>query len=430
LRKFTQTNAKLDKSKVSKGFRLILVAFYILVLSSIGTSKPAEAQGGNTIAGEAYEGWGLSLSAPEGAVFSEVIFASYGTPENEQTLGSCHSDTSIQKVTEAFIGNSTGYITATNDVFGDPCSGTYKKLQVVLAYEYTISQPYLNTPNGLEVFLVDDSVFVKWSTPEDSGTAIERYAIFWSAQGYNGWAVSSTETFIYIPINVVSQAGLSVEYTFSIRSDNDSLGVYSQQSESVTVFIPDAPTVICWDGTTVYEIYLCPVEPTPTPTPTETVQPTPEPTLEPRPEPSPTQTIEPRPVPTPTPEPETITPEPENSTVEDLVNNLQEGESISSEQLTELGIDYSELPPETPVQLENGVILTAEVADAIEIFENPSELLMTVFTDPSKALKAVLNVGADLTPEKRKEVAQAAVPAIIVTQIAASTAAALATRRF
>jgi hypothetical protein len=78
--------------------------------------------------------------------------------------------------------------------------------------------------------------------------------------------------------------------------------------------------------------------------------------------------------------------------------------------------------------LENGVIITAEVADAIEIFEDPAELLSTVFTDPSKALTAIANVGADLPPALREKAQQVAVASVIVTQVIAGTAS-LLTRR-
>lgn len=94
------------------------------------------------------------------------------------------------------------------------------------------------------------------------------------------------------------------------------------------------------------------------------------------------------------------------------------GEAITFEALEESGLDYEDLPPEQPVMLENGVILTAEVADAIEIFNNTSELLNTLFTDPGKALKAVSNIGADMTPQSRETSQNIVVSAIIVGQVA------------
>jgi hypothetical protein len=94
------------------------------------------------------------------------------------------------------------------------------------------------------------------------------------------------------------------------------------------------------------------------------------------------------------------------------------GEAITFEAFAESGLDYEDLPPEQPVMLENGVILTAEVADAIEIFEDTTELLNTLFTDPGKALKAISNIGADMTPQSRETSQNIVVSAIIVGQLA------------
>ena len=201
-----------------------------------------------------------------------------------------------------------------------------------------------------------------------------------------------------------------------------------------------------------------PTEPTPTPTPTSepTSEPSPTSTPSPTPSPSKSESVAPKPEPTqsqsPEPEPSSPsepTPDPTESPVPDpspsstdlpFDNNITDGltaeeaialeellteygptDAISFEDFQESGLDYENLPPDQPVMLENGVILTAEVADAIEIFENPSELLLTVFTDPGKALKAFANVGADMTPEQRKETQAVVVASIIVGQVIAST---------
>jgi hypothetical protein len=292
-----------------------------------------------------------------------------------------------------------------------------------------------------EPVLMERLVECSWTNPYTQevvqGTAIQKYNTFWDGTTAD---VDSVETVcsnaapIFIEPEPVLQERIvdcvwlhpyTGDYVYgtavsqyNVYWDNSEVYVVSPEVACATAEPVFPPTYECWDGNIVYDASQCavkPVDPQPTPTPSE--EPKPSPT------PSPTPTEEPEPVVPP------VTPE-EPSAVEELLDSLEEGEAVSTEQLAELGIDYSELPPETLVELENGVVITAEIADAIEIFEDPSELLMTVFTDPSKAVKALLNVGADLTPEKRKEVAQAAVPAIIVTQIAASTAAALATRRF
>ncbi len=206
------------------------------------------------------------------------------------------------------------------------------------------------------------------------------------------------------------------------------------------------------------ESTLPPVE-TATPTPTQTATPTPEPTVIPTPTPSetitpvdpypssspsesPLQPVEPAVTPFPTPEPETSSPEPlipdpiesptpdpspltilpqiNDSTeekVDYVLDQLEEGESVSFDLMQELGLDYEDLPEDTPVELENGVILTAKVADALEIFENPSEILAAVFSDPGKALTAIANIGADMTPEKREESQKVVIAAVIAGQL-------------
>ncbi len=113
--------------------------------------------------------------------------------------------------------------------------------------------------------------------------------------------------------------------------------------------------------------------------------------------------------------------EDEKELLVDVILEQADGNAISTELIEELGLDYEDLPDDQPVMLDNGVILFAEVADALEIFENPSEILGAVFTDPGKALTAVANIGADMTPEQREESQTVVVASIIVGQVIAST---------
>ena len=95
-------------------------------------------------------------------------------------------------------------------------------------------------------------------------------------------------------------------------------------------------------------------------------------------------------------------------------------------------VDLASLPPDTPVQLDNGVVVTAEVAIAVELLGNPAELLSTMFTDPGAALAALGSVGADLPPEVRKKAEGVVIAAVIAGNIAvnaAGSAAAAATYR-
>lgn len=101
----------------------------------------------------------------------------------------------------------------------------------------------------------------------------------------------------------------------------------------------------------------------------------------------------------------------------DVLVTQADGEAITSEMIDELGLDFEDLPEDQPVSLENGVILLAVVADALEIFSNPSEILGAVFTDPGKALTAVANIGEDMTDATRKESQKVVIAAVIAAQV-------------
>jgi len=78
-------------------------------------------------------------------------------------------------------------------------------------------------------------------------------------------------------------------------------------------------------------------------------------------------------------------------------------------------------------------VLTQEQAVAVALLQNPAELLATMFTDPSAALAAFAQVGADMSPEVREKSEKVVVSAIIAggiaTQAAAGAAATAAYRR-
>ena len=345
----------------------------------------------------------INYVTPTGMKINQILFASYGTPNNYQ-YGFCHATSSLTLV-ETNINNNELIIDATNNVFGDPCGGTGKQLSVVLTIE--VDPTYIApTPSP---------------TPQPS------------------------------------------------ESQTPTLEPSPQPSEP-----SPQPS----------ETFEPPLEPSPTPTPSESesVVPEPEPSQTQSPEPEPSSPLEPTPSPeqslTPDPAPE-ATDIPSNNdiidaAVEDAVSdgsisdadtqeiigdllsdgdisneevtNLSdslisdgvltqddkelladilvaqaEGEAISSEMIDELGLDYEDLPDDQPVSLDNGVILFAEVADALEIFENPSEILGAVFTDPEKALTAIANVGADMTPEKREESQKVIVASVIAAQVLSTT---------
>ena len=142
-----------------------------------------DAYANGTISATVDENQTLTLSAPEGYKIGGIQFASYGTPINNQ-IGSCHASNSVA-VVEAAISNNSLSIPATNDVFGDPCNGTGKRLSVVLSIEPQVVQRSLAAPSNLQGQIDSTTVTLTWDAPVQGNTPVERYAIFWS---YNNWA--------------------------------------------------------------------------------------------------------------------------------------------------------------------------------------------------------------------------------------------------
>jgi hypothetical protein len=123
---------------------------------------------------------------------------------------------------------------------------------------------------------------------------------------------------------------------------------------------------------------------------------------------------------------EDSTPE-ERAVVADALIEAAQGEPVTAQAIQEAGLTYADLPPETPVEVrqdENGneVVITAEVAAALVVLENPAELINAIFTDPAQALLAISSIGADMSDEERTESEKTVVAAVIVGQIAGQAA--------
>jgi len=140
---------------------------------------------------------------------------------------------------------------------------------------------------------------------------------------------------------------------------------------------------------TVAEEVQVPVEETPLPTP--------EPELEPEPEP------EPIPV-----EPELEEPVQPEPPIEELEEPIVQAEDT----------DLELLAPETPVELSNGVVVTAEVAIAVQLLQDPAAMLQELFTNPAEVFTALGSVGADMTDEVREESEKVIIAAVIAGNIA------------
>jgi hypothetical protein len=116
-----------------------------------------------------------------------------------------------------------------------------------------------------------------------------------------------------------------------------------------------------------------------------------------------------------------------NSTTEQkvdaIISSLKPGEAVDVQVLLNNGISFDDLPPETPILVredENGneVVITAEVAAAIAVFESPEALLTALIADPLKVLASLGDVGKDMSEEEREESEKVIVAAVIVSGIA------------
>ena len=118
------------------------------------------------------EGSTVNINAPDGKIISEVLFASYGNPTGsggDFQKGDCHASTSEQIVKDRCLGKSSCSIPASNDVFGDPCYGTGKRLYVTV----NASAPPSSSPTSSDAS----------TTPTQSLAAPEPAEINWAVVG-------------------------------------------------------------------------------------------------------------------------------------------------------------------------------------------------------------------------------------------------------
>jgi hypothetical protein len=131
------------------------------------------------------EGSTASLSCPSGQVIGSIVFASYGTPSGScpsfSTSG-CHSLTSKSKAESLCLNKQSCGVSATNAVFGDPCSGTPKKLAVAFTCKSVAptgqcaqvgegSTASLSCPSGQ---LIRSISFASYGTPAGNCPSFQR----------------------------------------------------------------------------------------------------------------------------------------------------------------------------------------------------------------------------------------------------------------
>ena len=111
-----------------------------------------------------------------------------------------------------------------------------------------------------------------------------------------------------------------------------------------------------------------------------------------------------------------------------IVAQFADEEAVPASALIEAGLDFADLPAETPVDVRtdedgNPVIITAEIADALELLASPAEIISAIFESPAQLIFALGNLGADMSPEEREEATKTIIAATIVGNIATTTMA-------
>jgi hypothetical protein len=81
-------------------------------------------------------------------------------------------------------------------------------------------------------------------------------------------------------------------------------------------------------------------------------------------------------------------------------------------------VDLETLASETPVQLDNGVVLEAGTVVALQLLENPAELISAIFENPAAVLTALSNIGADMSEEERTASENTIIASVIAGQAA------------
>ena len=86
-------------------------------------------------------------------------------------------------------------------------------------------------------------------------------------------------------------------------------------------------------------------------------------------------------------------------------------------------VELETLAPETPVQLENGVVLEAGTVVALQLLESPAKLISAIFENPAEVLTALSNIGADMSEEERTTSENTIIASVIASQAAINAVA-------
>jgi len=257
----------------------------------------------------------------------------------------------------------------------------------------------LNAP-VISSYVVDGtSVTLNWNAPVEGTVPLEHYTLMWTYGDNPGWGVGTTDSSFY-----VSGLPENTEVKFWLRSDNDSLHVYSPFGNAVSVTTATNPVVVP------------PVEP---PIPPVVVPPVviPDPPVVIPPViPDPPVVPDPPYVPAPTP------PTP-NETLTDLVSvaptDLTDAQVAQLQQVAYQVLDsVPENSPEYAQALD--ALYVAAQADDIQVDPSIASIpgVGAVAVGLTNAINLIGNIGSDMSPAHRATAKKEVVAAVVVTQVA------------
>lgn len=411
--------------------------------------------------GSANEGYTLKIDIPSGAQISQV-YARYEAID-DPTLGA-----DVSNIVAAILASGATSIDANNGVFGDPCSGWYKRLVVSFNYSTTettqtvdpVLQQELDAAiakanlakaeldSSFAVVLIEKANLQPIATQlekaiQDEATTNQVYIDASNLNATNNTILTSALSDYNIATSQVQTLNQQLQNntkTYNIALAN--LNKTQSDIDANAITISDLNIQI---DDLNYQItnFVYPTpdptpDPTPTPVPTPTPTPTPDPVVTPDPVPTPTPTTTtattPDPVvtPTPTPDPTPVpTPEPTKVVLPPLDDLTK----------VDLGsITATDLTPKQAEQLKEAALETFKTADAgspayeaalvallvaaqqDDIVLSPELAAIPGAAALVDAINLLGNVGADIAPEVRKKAQEATVAAVIVGQLAGAAA--------
>lgn len=307
-------------------------------------------------------------------------------------------------------------------------------------YVPPVVPPTLSKPIGLNGVANGTSVDLVWASVVED-TAIENYAVTWTYGDNPGWGISSLEQSA-----TITNLPEDTDVTFRIRSDNNTLRVYSDYSDPITIrtgFTPivvppvDPPVEPPIDPVDPVEPPIepeVPVEPPVEPEPPVIPEP---PVVEPEPELPPALPVE---LPEPQPQPK---PQPEEGAAEipEVIENLMEVnlEAVDPTELTEaqaeqlveaalVVFETAEAGSPEYKQALNALYLAAQQDDiVVDEALAAIPLIGNLAVGLTDALNFAGNIGADMSPKVREMAEKQVLVSVVAVGAAVQAAAGAAT---